>query len=170
VYAKRSSYKCLPWHLRLWNKLLKMIIQHCPSNGIRIKALRLSGFDIGEKVYVGQDLIIASPISEKSCGLIIGDRVAIGPRVTIVLSSDANWSNLMDTREYIKSNVLIGDDSWIGACVTILPGVTIGRMSIVGAGAVVNRNVPDYSVVAGVPARVISSTITDNTLTNELSK
>jgi len=135
-----------------------MIIQHCPSNGIRIKALRLSGFDIGEKVYVGQDLIIASPISEKSCGLIIGDRVAIGPRVTIVLSSDANWSNLMDTREYIKSTVSIGEDSWIGASVTILPGVKIGKMAIVGAGAVVTKDVPDFAIVAGVPARIIAHT------------
>lgn len=158
MYAKRSSYKCLPWHLRLWNKLLKMIIQHCPSNGTRIVAMRLSGFVVGKKVYLGQDLIIASPISENSCGLIIGDRVAIGPRVTIVLSSDANWSNLMDTREYIKSTVRIGNDSWIGASVTILPGVKIGKMAIVGAGAVVTKDVPDFTVVVGVPARKIAHT------------
>lgn len=51
--------------------------------------------------------------------------------------------------------VVIGDDCWIGSRVTIMPGVTLGRGCVVGAGAVVTRDVPPYAVVAGVPARVV---------------
>lgn len=51
--------------------------------------------------------------------------------------------------------VYIGDDVWIGGRVTILPGVHIGNGSIVGTGAVVTKDVPDYAVVGGVPAKVL---------------
>ena len=54
-----------------------------------------------------------------------------------------------------RKNVYIEDDVWIGARVTILPGVTVGAHSIIGAGAVVTKDVPEYVIVAGVPAKVI---------------
>lgn len=161
MYAIRSSYPQLSLIKRIYLKLLKIIIQHGPSNSCRIKALRMSGFSIGHHVYVGQDLIIASPISEKSCNLIIGNRVAIGPRVTIVLSSDANWSKLMEKREYIKSTIELEDDCWIGANVVLLPGIKIGTMSIIGAGAVVTKDIPAYSIAYGIPARVMGSVLSD---------
>jgi acetyltransferase-like isoleucine patch superfamily enzyme len=110
---------------------------------------------VKEKVYVGQDLIIASPVSERTCNLVIGNRVAIAPRVTIVLSSDANWSHLMDTIKPVKSTVILEDDCWIGAGAIILPGVKIGKMAIVGAGAVVTKDVPDNTTVVGIPAKAV---------------
>ena len=54
-----------------------------------------------------------------------------------------------------EKEVVIGDDVWIGHRVILLPGVHIGNGSIIGAGAVVTRDIPDYSVAVGVPARVI---------------
>ncbi len=51
--------------------------------------------------------------------------------------------------------IIIGNDVWIGSRVTILPGVRIGNGSIVGASAVVSKNVPEYCIVGGVPAKVI---------------
>lgn len=60
--------------------------------------------------------------------------------------------------------IVIKHNAWIGAGVTILPGVTVGVNSVVAAGAVVSKNVPDNTVVAGVPAIIIKSIITtDNT-------
>ena len=56
--------------------------------------------------------------------------------------------------EYAKP-ITIGSDSWIGGAAVILPGVTIGEHCVVGAGAVVTRDVPPYCVVAGNPARVV---------------
>ena len=55
----------------------------------------------------------------------------------------------------IASPVRIGNDVWIGGNVTILPGVSIGNNVVIAAGAVVNRDIPDNSLAAGVPARVI---------------
>lgn len=53
--------------------------------------------------------------------------------------------------------IRIEDDSWIGANVVILPGVTIGRGSTIGAGSIVSRDVPPYSVAVGIPARVVKT-------------
>lgn len=58
---------------------------------------------------------------------------------------------------FSKGNIIIGDDVWIGSNSVILSGVTIGRGSIIGAGSVVTMNIPNYSIVAGNPARVIKS-------------
>lgn len=138
-------------------KLGKWIAGSFPLNAIRIKALRWMGYTVGEQVYIGPSFIIASINTENSCKLEIGDRVAFGPRVTIVLASDANWSKLNYTIKPLRSTVNIGNDSWIGAGAIILPGVSVGSFSIVGAGAVVTKDVPSYTVVAGVPAKPIKN-------------
>ncbi|WP_288339387.1 DapH/DapD/GlmU-related protein [uncultured Allobaculum sp.] len=56
---------------------------------------------------------------------------------------------------YTYGNVTIHKNAWIGMNVTICPGVTIGKYAVVGAGAVVTHEIPDYAVAAGVPAKVI---------------
>lgn len=64
----------------------------------------------------------------------------------------------MDSNEKLPENdapVVIEDDVWIGANVTILKGVTIGRGSVVAAGAVVTKSCPPYSIIGGVPAKVL---------------
>jgi len=155
MYLEKSSYPQLSLFKQILVKIGKFLTKSFPNNKVRIIGLKLCGFSVGEKVYIGEDLIIASPVSENSCNLVIGNRVAIAPRVTIVLSSDANWSKLMEKLEPIKSTVKLDDDCWIGAGAIILPGVSIGKMSIVGAGSVVTKDVDDYTVVAGVPAKII---------------
>lgn len=136
-------------------KLGKSLAKSAPLNSVRVLGLKLCNFEVGEKVYIGQDLIVASMISEETCYLEIGNRVSMAPRVTIILSSDANWSHLMAKIKPIRSYVKLEDDCWIGTGAIILPGITIGKCSIVGAGAVVTKDVPPYSVVAGVPAKVM---------------
>lgn len=59
-----------------------------------------------------------------------------------------------DNIEYAQP-IVIGDDCWLGANVTVLPGVTIGRGCTIGAGAVVSSDIPEYSVAVGVPAKVV---------------
>ena len=59
-----------------------------------------------------------------------------------------------DNIEYAEP-ITIGDDCWLGANVTVLPGVTIGKGCTIAAGAVVTKDVPEYSVAMGVPARVV---------------
>lgn len=92
------------------------------------------------------------------CGLVtIGDHVEIGPNVNIITGehfTEINARRENRGKEFTKE-VVIGNDCWIGANVTILAGVTIGEGCTVGAGAVVKREIPPFSIAVGVPARVI---------------
>lgn len=84
-------------------------------------------------------------------GITIGDGVQIGPNVTVV-TDNHDFQNRMVLR---CRPVVIKKNAWIGADVTITPGVTIGENAVIGAGAVVTKDVPDNAVAAGVPAKVI---------------
>lgn len=126
-----------------------------PLNSFRCFSLRKCGYNIGTDVYIGKDLVIATILGKKECRLTLEDRVAVGPRVTLLLSSDANWSRLNDVFMPQRGQIIIKHDCWIGANVTIMPNITIGECSVVGAGAVVTRDVPPYSVVVGIPAKII---------------
>ena len=87
----------------------------------------------------------------------IGSNVSIAPNVVIVGMNHV-FSNLDDT---IKSQgstskgIIFEDDVWIATNVSILDGITIGKGTVIAAGAVVNKDVPPYSVMAGVPAKVV---------------
>jgi acetyltransferase-like isoleucine patch superfamily enzyme len=91
-----------------------------------------------------------------SGGLKIGDSVRIAAH-TIIVPSNHNFEDpeIPIRMQGIRTEgITIKDDVWIGAGVRILDGVTIGRGSVIGAGAVVTKSVPDYAIVTGVPARV----------------
>ena len=91
----------------------------------------------------------------------IGNNVRIGKKVFITDNSHGSSDrSLLDIRPnlrpiYSKGAVIIKDNAWIGEMVCIMPGVTIGRGSIIGANSVVTHDVPDYCVAAGNPARII---------------
>ena len=85
----------------------------------------------------------------------IGDNVMIGPG-TLISTVNHPMSPMGRRRHLgIVKPVHIGNDVWIGGNVTILPGITIGNNVVVAAGAVVTKDVPDNSLVGGVPARII---------------
>ena len=90
-------------------------------------------------------------------GVNIGNHVLIGPNVQIVSYQHAyaDPTTVIDLQELIYKEIVIEDDVWIGASAVILAGVRIGKGSVVGAGSVVTKSCAPYSVLAGVPARVI---------------
>ncbi len=86
-------------------------------------------------------------------GITLEDGVYVGPNVNIITENHAESPEL---RRFVYSRpIIIGDNAWIGAATVILPGVTVGRNAIVAAGAVVTRNVPADTIVAGCPAKAI---------------
>jgi acetyltransferase-like isoleucine patch superfamily enzyme len=101
------------------------------------------------------------PFAYVGCsGLIrIGNNVMISPRVSLYAENHviAGINIPMKEQGVIQKGIVIEDDCWIAANSIILDGVTVGRGSVVAAGAVVTRDVPPYSVVAGVPATIIKS-------------
>lgn len=155
VYSNYANNLQVNFITKVKVKTGKAIAKRFPLNRVRIWGVKLCGFEVGKQVYIGEDLIIASTISEKTCHLIINDRVAIGPRVTLLLSSDANWSKLMNKIEPIKGTIILEEDCWLGAGVIVQPNIRIGKGAIVGSGAVVTKDVEAYTVVAGVPAKLI---------------
>lgn len=87
----------------------------------------------------------------------IGARVLFGPFVSIFAAThETGVQSRRDGVEYAMP-VVIGDDCWVGGNTTIMPGVTIGRGCTIGAGSVVTRDIPDFSVAVGSPARVVKS-------------
>jgi len=134
----------------------------------------------GRELRVGRGCVISSPH-----GLRIGDRVSIGPRTIIQVDGqigdfaligmgvqivgkndhavnevgvpivDSTWAGDRDPDR--SDRVDIGRDVWIGGSSVIVSGITIGEGSVIGAGSVVTKDIPAYSIAAGSPARVIRS-------------
>lgn len=105
----------------------------------------------------------SNSVLRRGCFLLARVRIEIGENSTVAYGSTiltgANPHGPLNllARIYEKKRtpVIIEDNVWVGACSTILPGVTIGRCSVVAAGSLVNKDVPPYTVVAGVPAKVV---------------
>ena len=152
VYSNYNSFKKVNVFTRVIYRFSKIIVKSFPLNRVRKLGVKLCGYKIGKNVYIGEEFLIINAISEKSTHLEIQDRVAIAPRVTVVLASDANWSRLTETRKPIRGKIILKKDCWIGTGAIILPNITIAESAIVAAGSVVTRDVMDYTVVAGNPA------------------
>lgn len=105
---------------------------------------------IGKNVFINFDCIFLD-----LGGITIEDNVLIAPRVSLLSEghpvSPEHRKSLVPKPVHIKKNV------WIGAGATILQGVTIGENSIVSAGAVVSKDVPDNVIVGGIPAKIIKT-------------
>lgn len=91
----------------------------------------------------------------------LGNRVRLSFDVTLITHDGGTWA-FRDQEKYkdvIKyGKISIGDDTFVGAKSIIMPGVTIGKRCVIGAGSIVTKNIPDGMVACGVPARIIMST------------
>jgi acetyltransferase-like isoleucine patch superfamily enzyme len=110
--------------------------------------------NFGRNTSLGKNVFINHACSFLDIGgIIIEDDVMIGPRVNI--TSENHPLDPDDRKALIPKPVIIKRNAWIGAGATILPGVTVGENAVVAAGAVVSRDVPANTLVAGVPARQV---------------
>ena len=109
--------------------------------------------DFGNRVKFGKNVFINhSAILSASGGIEFEDGVSVAPGCRIAtINHDFNERHT----KYTYGKVLIKKNAWLGMNVTVCPGVTIGAYAVVAAGAVVTKNVPDYAVVGGCPAKII---------------
>ena len=110
--------------------------------------------DCGKNIHIGKNVFINMGCKfQDQGGIFIGDGALIGHNVVLATLNHA--ASPKDRGSMIPAPIRIGKNVWVGANAVILPGVTIGDGAIVAAGAVVNRDVPENTVVGGVPAKVI---------------
>ncbi len=146
-------------------RFVKLLANFYPDARIRKIYFRKLGVVMGENTYANLGMRIAINEVSEEPKIIIGNNVSIAPNVTFVAESCANNGQEINTIDYVKDKltvygkIVVEDEVWIGASATILPNVTIGRCSIIGAGSVVIHDVEPYSVYAGVPARKIRDLI-----------
>lgn len=150
--------RCYP----LKNSIWRMAGVHV-GQGVRLVSsvkIHTSGpVHIGDHAFIGHEGLLVggdAPIE-------IGPHVGIAPRVCIVTGThkiDLDTPSIAG--EGYSAPITIGEGCWIGASVTILGGAEIGEKCVLAAGAVVTENIPEYSVVGGVPAKIIKSLEKDN--------
>jgi len=109
-----------------------------------------SNIFLGERFYANHNCVILD-VAEVH----IGDRVMFGPNVQIYATTHPLDPVERATGKEFCAAVTIGDDCWIGGSAVILAGVTIGKGSVIGAGSLVNKDIPEGVVAAGNPCRVI---------------
>lgn len=149
-----------------WDTLLfggNMFFQstmHAVSIGSGSRLGRFTRFDagFGGRISLGENSLI-----DDNCFITAQSRISIGDHVLMAaytFVTDFNHSYVsrespINTQGYIRKPVAIGNDVWIGAHVTILPGVHIGDGAVIGAGSVVTHDVKPHTIVAGNPAKLI---------------
>lgn len=143
------------------------VISHIPSNTLRRRYLKTIGMKINGSIMIYDGFHIRNPK-----GIVIEKGVSIGPKVLLdgrkglhigqnaVIAYDAIIWTLNHDYNDLKfiakgAPVEIGEYAWICSRSIILPGIKIGKCAIVASGAVVTKDVPDYAIVGGIPARII---------------
>ena len=106
---------------------------------------------LGDSVYIGFNCYFGGG------EILLDDEVVIGPFCTVVAGNHTMKDGSYRFGPYEYGTIRIGRGTWLGANSTVVSGVTIGRGCLVAAGSVVTKDVPDYTVVGGVPARVIKT-------------
>jgi len=110
----------------------------------------------GKHITIGKNVFINFDCTFLALGgITIEDDVLIGPKVSLI--TENHPLNPEERKGLAVKPIVIKKNAWIGANATILPGVTIGENSVVAAGAVVSKDVPDNTVVGGIPAKFIKN-------------
>jgi len=138
-WVKRKGMVRIPWDVQLWS----------PHKDITL----------GDRVQFGRGCVV-------KCDLSMGSDVLIAQQVAFIGRDDHTYdqvgSTIWDSPRGDNYKTVVEDDVWIGHGAIIISGVRIGRGSLVAAGSVVSRHVPNYTVVGGIPAKVIRDRFTED--------
>lgn len=116
-----------------------------------------------KNVYIGKNVIIPEgtrlicDAADPDSKIIIEDSVLFGPNVAIYCSTHEfrDITQPIKDQPFINKTTIIKSGAWLGINTVIMPGITVGRNAVIGSNSFVNKDVPDYTVVAGCPAKII---------------
>ena len=150
---QRSMVYCIK---AVWVRFLTTLAQLSILTPVRTQLHRMRGVHIGKGSKIGYGVYIDDKCPDK---IIIGNNVWIAARCILLahkrdISKYYYGDNMMDIPHIINS-VIIEDGVNIGIGATIMPGVRIGKGAIIGAGSLVTKNIPPYTIAVGSPAKVI---------------
>ena len=114
----------------------------------------------------GNDLVLSNAYILDYAPVYFGNHVIVGPDVKIITS----WHPFSNFNQVYAKSIFIGDNVWIGMNVIVLPGVSIGKNSVIGAGAVVTKSIPENVLAAGNPCKVIKEIDRKYEWWNEVNK
>jgi maltose O-acetyltransferase len=181
--AEKVTFVNMTWHKirqeildRTWDALANgLLASRVVPSKVRVPILRLLGLKIGKARIQGRYFIGRGKVTigygvgvnvgahfEPGAPIAIGDNVMIGPYVSLLTTTHPLGRTEEDRTVYFRTGgrkiqepITIGDNVWLGIGATVLPGVSIGNGAVVGAHALVTRDVEPNTLVAGVPARKI---------------
>ena len=150
------------WNKMVWIPYLKATFGRCGESVSIPNDISIQGNQnlfVGEDVSFGEKLVIMCT----KANVFIGSHVMFGPGVFIIsgdhrIDIPGRYMKSITDEEKIPENdlpITLEGDNWIGARAILLKGITVGTGAVVAAGAVVTQDVPPYTIVAGIPARVI---------------
>ncbi len=151
VYLDRGVYlHALPGGITIGEGTF--VMHHTMLHVFNYRNLPHAGITIGRNCFLGEFNVIRG-----QGGVTIGDDVYTGPMVQIVAVNHVYDDPNRPIREQgiTAQGITIEDDVWLGASAVVVDGVTIGRGSVIGAGAVVTTDIPPYSIAVGAPARPV---------------
>ena len=167
---------------KMWAPIWKRCMKHC-GKGVYIRPMS-SDFKGLWNLSVGDGTSIpkGSTIYCTDAACTIGKKVLFGPKPTIItgdhridilgkyMTDVTVEEKFVDGVNVYDQPVVIEDDVWCGANVTILKGVTIGHGSVVAAGAVVTKSFPPYSIIGGIPAKLLKMRFTEEEIKEDERK
>ncbi|MBC8560071.1 acyltransferase [Fumia xinanensis] len=153
----------------IMNPIIKASFDTCGKDvavGRRFRAYGISNIVAGNDIGLGEENLLMCTRAK----IHIGDHVMTGPRVTMITGGHRydikeRPMKSIGNEEKLPENdldIILEGDNWIGANATILKGVTVGQGAVIAAGAVVTKDVLPYSIVAGVPAKMIKMRFEEN--------
>lgn len=141
--------------------VVRFCSQHYPDARVRRECLKAIGVVFADESSFCNVGFTVIPNKPSDVHVRIGRNVSIAPNVTCVCSSSANNGEEINSYRYVsecltrRADIVIQDEAWIGAGAIILPGITVGRCAVVGAGCVLTRDADPYGIYAGAPGKKI---------------